>query len=262
MAQTTRRLSALSLSALALAGAVACGGSNQNTPPQTTTTTAATTTATPYVGPPAGAPAPEAPMVTEAPAPSGADSPNNLATPQAGSTLNGTTRSGTPDQVAMNQATNRTDSSGGANDAQIAEVIDAANNAEIAQAREVLSKTKNASVKQYAQRLISDHTQAETKLRSITKKSGITPQDSAVSMKFKQDSDQLMQTLRSSSPADVDKTYIDAQVDEHSKVLEQIDRDLPEAKNADLIALLKSARTKVASHMKMAQGIQASLNSP
>jgi putative membrane protein len=255
MAQATRRLTGLSFSALALLGVVACGGSDANTQAQTPATTT-TTAATPAVtDPSAAAPPPETPMPsTPAPA-SGADAPSNLATPQAGSTMTGVTHTGPSDQPVATA----TDSTV-ANDAQIAEVIDAANNGEMAQAREAVSKAKNPRVKQFAQHMITDHGNAEAKLRSIDSKNSITPQDSSVSDRIKQNGDQVMTKLRSSSGSDFDKAYIDAQVDQHQKVLDQIDHDIPQAQNAALVAYLKDVRTKVAHHLKMAQDIQASLN--
>ncbi len=256
MAHAIRRLSSLSFSALGLLGAVACGGSNANTQAQTPATTT-TTAATPAMEAPAtSAPPPEGPsQSTPAPA-SGADAPSNLATPLAGSTMPGVTRNGPQDQPP-----NRVDSAV-MNDPQVAEVIDAANNGEMAQARQALSKAKNPRVKQFAQHMMTDHGQAESKLRSIDIKNHITPQDSATSDKLKQGGDQVMANLRSASGSDFDKAYIDAQVDQHQKVVDLLDHYIPQAQNPDLTAFLKSVRTKVAGHLKMAQDIQASLNNP
>jgi putative membrane protein len=54
---------------------------------------------------------------------------------------------------------------------------------------------------------------------------------------------------------------MDAQVDEHQKVLATLDDKLiPQAQNADLKSLLEKVRAKVASHLKMAQDVQASLS--
>jgi len=174
--------------------------------------------------------------------------------------MTGVTHNGPGDQPNTT-ANDRTDSTV-ASDAQIAEVVDAANNGEMAQAREALSKAKSARVKQFAEHMITDHGQAERKLRTIDAKNHITPQDSAMSDKIKQNGDQVMLTLKASNGSDFDKAYIDAQVDQHQKVLDQIDRDIPQAQSADLIAYLKGVRTKVAGHLKMAQDIQASLNNP
>jgi putative membrane protein len=260
MAHATRRLSGLSFSALALLGVVACGGSNANTQAQTPATTTTTAGSPAVTDPSAAAPPAEMPVTSAPAAPSGADSPSNLATPLAGSTMSGITHNGPSDQPNTTPI-DRTDSTV-YSDAQIAEVIDAANNGEIAQAREALTKAKSARVRQMAQHMITDHGQAENKLRSIDSKNHIAPQDSAMSDKIKQNGDQVMLTLKASNGSDFDKAYIDAQVDQHQKVLDQIDHDIPQAQNAALVTYLKDVRTKVAHHLKMAQDIQASLNHP
>jgi putative membrane protein len=75
--------------------------------------------------------------------------------------------------------------------------------------------------------------------------------------------DEIMSSLKSSSGgSDFDRAYIDAQVKEHTKVLELLDNKLiPQAQNADLIKALQGIRSKVASHLQEAQDLQASLAS-
>jgi putative membrane protein len=182
---------------------------------------------------------------------SGADAPMVLATPETGQTKTGVTVNGAPQ---ANQ--------GGAppaSDAQIAEVLDAANNGEIAQAREVLTKTSDLRVKDFAHHMIADHGKAESKLRSLDAKNGITPRDSADSNSIKAGGEGVMSTLRLASGLNLDRAYIDAQVDQHQKVLALIDTYLSQAQSADLRDHLGEVRTKVAQHLALAREIQAVL---
>jgi putative membrane protein len=255
----TRHL-ALGLATLSLLAAAACGSSDQNTQPQTPTDVTATTSGTgpsaPYgnaqnaVTPMNSTPTPAEEAPTTAPRTdqaTGGTSPGGMAT-MADGTM-GTV-------VAGGNA-----GSNGASDAQIAAVLDAANNGEIEQARVAAKKSKNARVKHFAQHMIDDHSHAEAKLQATDSKAGITPQDSALSSQLKDGGRQVMTTLGSTTGADFDRAYMDAQVDQHQKVLDAIDRFIPQAQNADLKSILQECRTKVAGHLRDAKDIQSQLTS-
>ena len=71
--------------------------------------------------------------------------------------------------------------------------------------------------------------------------------------------ERIAQDLKSSGTA-FDRTYIDAQVREHTQVLSLLDdRLIPHAQNADLTKTLRAVRSKVAGHLEMAKDIQATL---
>jgi putative membrane protein len=115
-------------------------------------------------------------------------------------------------------------------------------------------------VKQFAQHMITDHTAAETKLATLDGKAGISPKENAVTAQLKSGGDEIMGNLKSSTGSDFDKAYIDAQVNEHTQVLDLLDNKLiPHAQNADLTKTLQEVRSKVAGHLKMAQEIQSTL---
>jgi len=66
--------------------------------------------------------------------------------------------------------------------------------------------------------------------------------------------------LDNASGPDFDRIYVAAQVDAHRKLLDILDRELlPNAKNADLKALLLDARPKVAEQLRSLEAAQASL---
>ncbi|HEY2513966.1 MAG TPA: DUF4142 domain-containing protein [Polyangiaceae bacterium] len=247
-----------SLAALALTAA--CGGSDQNTQPQTPANGSTTTTSAQSSLPPD----------TQQPAPTPGPSPMNGAPTD---TMQGMPGSGTPSNTAITSGTaNQPDtmssspqpgatmgSDTGANDGQIAAVLAAANNGEIDQARVAVRKAKNQRVKQFAEHMVTDHTHAQSKLDSTDSKEKITPQDGSVSAQLKQQGESIMSSMRASNGSDFDRTYMDAQVDEHQKVLDLIDRYLGNVQNGNLKAVLQESRTKVADHLKMAKDIQSSL---
>jgi len=252
-----------SLAALALTAA--CGGSDQNTQPQTpngsTTTTSAQSSLPPDTQQPAPTPGPSA--MNNAPT----DTMQGM--PGSGTPSNTAITSGTanqPDQLSNSPqpgATMGTGSSMGsdtsANDGQIAAVLAAANNGEIDQARVAVRKAKNQRVKQFAEHMVTDHTRAQSKLESTDSKEKITPQEGSTSAQLKQQGESIMASMRSANGSDFDRTYMDAQVDEHQKVLDLIDRYLSNVQNGNLKSVLQESRTKVADHLKEAKDIQAAL---
>ena len=61
--------------------------------------------------------------------------------------------------------------------------------------------------------------------------------------------------------ADLDRAYIDKQVEMHQHVLDKLDTVLiPQAKNDDLKTLLQNTRSAVADHLQHAQAIQKTVN--
>jgi putative membrane protein len=243
--------------ALALAGALACGGGDQQMQPQTpsgsTTTTGATPapltepTSTPEVAPTS----PNTPPPAANPMDTSASTPPTGGTPGGTVTTTGTGMTGSAAQTPMAMLT----------DGQIAAVVEAANGGEIAQAREALRKAKSDRVKRFAQHMLTDHNSAEASVRSVESKASISPQDNTTSADLKSSGAEILSTLKSSSGADFDQSYIAAQVNEHSQLLNLLDTTLiPSAQNSDLRSTLQSIRTSVASHLNMAKDIQSALS--
>jgi putative membrane protein len=249
----------ISLTAMTLACiATACGDSASNPPPKAPSDVT-TTTAAPATDPPslamAGPGAPVGGYPNAGPDPSGAQSSSGTS-----SSLNATAGTSAMTPNGGPAAGGSDTSSPALKDGEIVAVVQTADHGEIDQAREALRKGKNGRVKQFAQHMITDHTAAETKLASLDSKAGITPTENAVTAQLKTGGEQIMGTLKSSTGSDFDKAYIDAQVNEHTQVLDLLDNKLiPHAQNADLTKTLQDVRTKVAGHLKMAQEIQSAL---
>lgn len=239
------------LAALPFVGAIACAESAPSTPPQTpadqTMTTGGTTAPAAPASPTVG---PASPASGDS---SAASNPGSNAYP-----------SGLRSSLDATAGTSPTGAPSGdvetLNDGKIVAIVQTADRGEIEQARDALQKAKNGRVKQFAQHMVTDHSAAEAKLSSLDSSTGITPQESAVTAQLKSGGEQIMGNLRSASGSDFDKAYIDAQVSEHTQVLDLLDNKLiPQAQNVDLTKTLQAVRAKVAGHLKMAQDIQTSL---
>jgi putative membrane protein len=246
--------------AIAFAGIVGCGGSDQNTQPQTPPPPPQTT------GAMEPAPAPVTPTMgtgdTSTMGNPSATSPgmNN----QGGLATNGSTNGsamGSGSGASSGMASGGTgDTSSTFTDEQITAVTNAANTGEVDQAKEAVKKAKSGKVKTFAQHMITDHGAAFKQQTDIEKKANITPQDNDTSRQIQSDGRTILSQIQGATGADFDRQYIDAQVKEHQSVLDALDNKLiPAAKNADLKSFLQKTRDKVADHLKMAKDIQSSL---
>jgi len=150
--------------------------------------------------------------------------------------------------------------SGALNDAQIAHIGVTANTIDVQAGNDAKSKATNAEVKQFAQRMITDHSAANQKATDLAKKLNVTPEDNSTSQQLNSDAQSFMQELSGKTGADYDKAYMDHEVAFHQQVLDALDKTLiPNTQNAELKDFLTQVRATVASHLQMAQQIQQKL---
>jgi len=148
-------------------------------------------------------------------------------------------------------------------DAQVLGVLATANDAEINAGQLAVTRAHASEVKDFAVKMVTDHTANNVKIKEVEVKSGITRQDSDASVNLKKTTDDMINTLKSAKDADFDKSYIDNQVTMHQQLLDALDKTLiPGAQNADIKTYLQDTRSVVDSHLKDAQAIQSHLNQP
>lgn len=146
------------------------------------------------------------------------------------------------------------------NDGEIAGFLSAANNGEIEMAKVALKTSANAKVKAFANMMITQHTDAENKGKKVVEKEKLSATDSAASTKLKGDVDGMMTSLKSTTGADFDKAYMDAQVKAHKDVLAAIDeKAMPNVKDTALKTHLDEIRKHVAMHLQKAEELRQGL---
>jgi putative membrane protein len=144
---------------------------------------------------------------------------------------------------------------------QILEVTHAANAGEIEQAKLAQTKSSDTRVNKLATMMIADHTNADTAGAELARMEGLTLLDSTTSSGIKTDGGQILADLTAKSGAAFDKAYVDAQVKEHTAVLGIVDNQLiPNAKDAQVRALIQTIRSKIAEHLVHAQNVQSELS--
>ena len=145
-------------------------------------------------------------------------------------------------------------------DAQIAAIVVAANQVDIDAGALAASRAANAEVKKFGQQMVTDHTGVNKSAVDLVTRLKVTPQENDTSRALKSGGEKNIATLKGLQGAAFDKAYIDNEVTYHASVLDAIDKTLiPNAKNAELKALLVKVRPAFVAHMEHAKQIQASL---
>ena len=125
----------------------------------------------------------------------------------------------------------------GPSDPQIAGIVVTANQIDIDAGKLAKSHSKNKEVQSFAQQMITDHTAVNKQAAAETAKK-----------------------LKGLKGAQFDKAYVDNEVAYHQQVLDAIDKVLvPNARNAELKALIVKVRPAIAAHLEHAKHLQGSL---
>ena len=147
-------------------------------------------------------------------------------------------------------------------DGNIVAIFVAANDADVMNGQQAKAKSKNKQVKDFADRMIKDHSGAKKAATDLAAKDSIAVEDNDASRQLISDTGAMRDSLAKLSGNAYDKNYIDNEVAIHEKVLDTLDKALiPNAQNADLKTLLTGARAIVQSHLDHAKSIQTQMAS-
>jgi len=150
--------------------------------------------------------------------------------------------------------------SGGPSDAQIAAIVVAANQVDINAGKLAESKSASKEVKDFAQRMVTDHTGVNKSATELVTKLKVKPEENPTSTSLKKGGEDTRKRLQGLKGAEFDKAYIDNEVTYHQTVLDAVDKTLiPNAKNEELKALLVKVRPAFVAHLEHAKQIQSSL---
>jgi len=116
---------------------------------------------------------------------------------------------------------------------------------EIAASKLALAKSGDAQVKQFAQRMIADHTKLARNLNAISTRYGITSEPSPDSS--------VIGSLQNLQGADFNKAYIEAVVDGHRKAVALFTKESESGNNAQLKSAATKALPIIQHHYEMAQ---------
>ncbi len=115
-------------------------------------------------------------------------------------------------------------------------------------------KATNPAVKDFAARMVADHTKANTELTSAATAKGVTP-PGTIDKAHQKDLDKMSKL----SGADFDKAYMKQMVSDHKSTVSLFEKEAKSGKDADLQAWAGKTLPTLQEHLKMAQDLNASL---
>jgi putative membrane protein len=148
----------------------------------------------------------------------------------------------------------------GPSDAQIAHIVVTANQVDIDAGKLAESKSQNKDVQAFGKQMVTDHSGVNAQAVALVTKLGVKPEDNPTSQSLKKGGEDNLKNLKGLQGAAFDKAYVDHEVAYHEQVLDAIDKVLvPNAKNAELKALIVKVRPAFVAHLEHAKMIQAKL---
>ena len=145
-------------------------------------------------------------------------------------------------------------------DPQIAAIVVTANQVDIDAGKLAKSKAHSKDVKEFAERMITDHSGVNKSATELVTKLHVTPQSNATSQSLQKGGDDNIAALKKLDGSAFDRAYVDHEVTYHQAVLDAVDQTLiPSAQNAELKALLVKVRPAFVAHLEHAKHLQDSL---
>jgi putative membrane protein len=126
--------------------------------------------------------------------------------------------------------------------------------AEVNSAQMAERKTGNADVKAFAEKLATDHTACNTKLKALADSKKVTTA-SEPSMVAKGKS----KLLDAKVGGDFDKAYIDAMISDHKKAIQAFEKAASEAKDQDVKNFANQTLPTLKEHLSAAESIQGKI---
>ncbi len=117
-----------------------------------------------------------------------------------------------------------------------------------------LQKGSNAQVKQFAQRMIDDHTQTNANITALAQQKKISlPTDLSAEQR------EIVNAISGFSGADFDKAYMDRNVLSHAEAVSKTTIESQQGSDADIQGLAAQALPILQAHLQSAQSIDATL---
>jgi putative membrane protein len=145
-------------------------------------------------------------------------------------------------------------------DPQIAGIVVTANQVDIDAGKVAVRKSHRKDVREFAQRMITDHSGVNKSAVALVTRLHVVPEDSPINEGLKMDGNENLATLKTLRGPAFDKAYVDHEVEYHQHVLGALNEVLiPNASNAELKALMVQVEPNFVAHLDHAKRIQASL---
>ncbi len=146
----------------------------------------------------------------------------------------------------------------GPTDPQIVGIVLAADQIDIDYGKIALAKSKNKAVRDFAQRMVTDHSAVQNSVIGLASKLGVTAEDSGISGSLKNGAVDITAKLNTLKGKEFDRFYVDNEVNYHKAVTDAVAGVLiPNAQNAELKSALEGAQPLFLKHLEHARMVQA-----
>lgn len=144
------------------------------------------------------------------------------------------------------------------NDANIAAIVSVAGGLDIAYGKIAMSKAKDKQVKEFAKRMVTDHSAVQKAAGELLTKLGVTPEENETSQGLAANGVKVKEQLNKLKGKEFDKYYIDNEVTYHELVVNATEKLLiPGAQNGELKATLVSVLPLFQKHLEHARQVQS-----
>ena len=113
-----------------------------------------------------------------------------------------------------------------------------------------LAKAQSAEVKQFAERMVADHTKANDDLKEVAAKKSV-----ALPTEISDEQKSTLDKLSKLSGADFDKAYVKAMVEDHEKDVKEFQTQSQTGTDADVKAFATNTLPTLKAHLEMIKGI-------
>ena len=146
----------------------------------------------------------------------------------------------------------------GPTDSQIVGIVLAADEIDIEYGRMALAKSQDKAVRDFAQRMVTDHSAVQKSVIGLAEKLGINAEDSPTSDGLKKTAAEITVKLKALKGKEFDKFYIDNEVNYHKTVTDAVQAVLiPSAQNPELKSALEGAQPLFLKHLEHARMVQS-----
>jgi putative membrane protein len=126
--------------------------------------------------------------------------------------------------------------------------------AEVELGRMVQSRAQNDQVKQFAQRMVTDHTKANDDLKQLAGSKGIEVPPS-VDRKHQKEIDEIAKK----DAAKLDREYMEHMVKEHKKDVREFEKQAKKAKDPDVQGFASKTLPTLKEHLALAQQVESAV---
>ena len=177
------------------------------------------------------------------------------ATNTAGNNANSNTRATNSNANTMNSNVNAANTAGDTSSAS-GFMMEAARGgmAEVELSRPAQTKAQNTDVKAFAQKMVQDHTNANTELKALAAKKNVTlPTEMDAAHKA------MAESMGKLSGAEFDKAYVNAMVADHEKSVALFQSQADSGTDADAKAWAAKTLPNLKMHLEMIKDIQGKM---